>query len=138
MRLEDCFYQDGVLDCYTFVFDEVDPKSGYRTMLGMSEDGRAFSQWTSGVYDPNDNNEHLGQRVNLWDVGSVALNALYGRLSIPRGAEDLYITLDEIAKHAQQGADDYDEPEEPELLDQLDDLRRTLKHKHNQRQHPGE
>ncbi len=44
MELIDSYRKDGVLDCYTFVFDEQDPRTGYHTMLALSEDGYTFSQ----------------------------------------------------------------------------------------------
>ncbi|HEX9036632.1 MAG TPA: hypothetical protein VF808_06525 [Ktedonobacterales bacterium] len=117
MRLIDQFHKEGVIDAYTFVFDEMD-RGGNTTMLALSEDGYTFSNWTSGLYDPGGENEHLGKRVLLSAIGAAALNGLYARLSIPKGQEDFYATLDAIA-------DEY-EPGEASLLDRLDELRRQL------------
>jgi hypothetical protein len=39
MKLIDQYYKPGTIDCYTFVFDEVTPETGYHTMLALSEDG---------------------------------------------------------------------------------------------------
>jgi hypothetical protein len=65
MKLIDCFYQDGVIDCYTFVFEERDRWTNYHTMLATDHDGRMFSQWTEGYYDPGGPNAHLGQRPRI-------------------------------------------------------------------------
>jgi hypothetical protein len=62
MKLIDCFYQDGVIDCYTFVFDEQNLWTNYYTMLATDRDGRRFSQWTEGYYDSEGTNTHLGTR----------------------------------------------------------------------------
>jgi hypothetical protein len=82
MKLLDTFYQPHVIDCYTFVFDELN-SSGHHTMLVMSEDGHTFSQWTSGLYDPAGENEHLGRRITLRDLGSKVLDAFFSRIAIP-------------------------------------------------------
>lgn len=82
MELIDSFYKPYVFDAYTFVFDERDEASGYYTMLGMSEDGRSFCQWTQGLYDPDGDNEHLGQRVDFHTLGVTVLGYLMDRLSI--------------------------------------------------------
>jgi hypothetical protein len=79
--LIDQFYQPETIDCYTFVFDERSD-NGYHTMLAMSEDGFTFSQWTSGCYDPEGANEHLGKRVLLHELGAVVLNHFFTRLGI--------------------------------------------------------
>jgi hypothetical protein len=50
MELIASFYKPDAIDCYTFVFDELNP-GDYHTMLAMSEDGHTFSQWTSGRYE---------------------------------------------------------------------------------------
>jgi hypothetical protein len=81
VELIDIYYEPETIDCYTFVFDEVNP-GGYNTMLAMSEDGHTFSQWTSGVYDPDGDNEHLGKRVLLHELGVTVLNAFFSRLGI--------------------------------------------------------
>ena len=79
MRLIDCFYQEGVIDCYTFVFDEQSPMTGYYTMLATSEEGRGFSQWTEGMYDPDGDNSHLGERPRI--IGERLVNHVLGRLT---------------------------------------------------------
>lgn len=132
MKLLDHFYKPGTYDCHTFVFDE---KQGeFNTMLALSEDGYAFSQWTTGLYDPDGENDHLGTRVPISELGTTVLNAFFGRLSIPRGTEDFYATLDEIAEETAEYEDDG--TVEPSLLDRLDELRRTLKQ--DQERHLGE
>ena len=97
MRLIDQFEKDGVIDRYTFVFDEINP-GGYNTMLALSEDGYAFSQWTSGLYDPKGENEHLGQRVLLSAIGARALDGFFSRLSIPREWEELHDAVEQIIR----------------------------------------
>ena len=81
MRLMDCFYQEGVIDCYTFVFDEQSPLNGYFTMLATSESGRVFSQWTEGMYDPDPggDNVHLGERPRM--IGETLVNHVLERMS---------------------------------------------------------
>jgi hypothetical protein len=98
VKLIDIFYQPAVLDCYTFVFDEHDSRTGAYTMLGMSEDGYAFSQWTSGVYEPGAANEHLGSRVVLSAVGAAALDGFFHRLSIPEEWEGIHTTVEQIVQ----------------------------------------
>jgi len=78
--LIDQFYQPWTYDAYTFVFDEQDPRTGYYTMLALSEDGSSFSQWTEGIYAPGDANDHLGQRVALDELGQAILAAVGARL----------------------------------------------------------
>lgn len=49
LHLIDQFYRPGTYDAYTFVFDERDPRTGYYTMLALSEDdGYAVSDRDSG------------------------------------------------------------------------------------------
>ncbi len=69
MDLPDAYYRPGTIDCYTFVCNEQDPRTGYYTMLATDNEGIMFSQWTEGVYDPNGRNEHLGQRVIFGYLG---------------------------------------------------------------------
>jgi hypothetical protein len=45
MNLIDSYSKPGVIDCYTFVFDEHNPRTGYYTMLATDETGGMFSQW---------------------------------------------------------------------------------------------
>jgi hypothetical protein len=65
MKLIDGFYQDGVIDCYTWVLDDRDPRTGSYTMLATDSDGVMFSQWTEGQYEPAVSNSHLGERPRL-------------------------------------------------------------------------
>ncbi len=83
MELLDCFYQRDlpVIDRYSFVFDERDPRTGYYTMLATSETGGAFSQWTEGTYEPRGKNLHLGERVRFQDLGRVRIEHVLGRVS---------------------------------------------------------
>lgn len=78
MKLIDCFYQEGVIDCYTFVFDERSPLNGYYTMLATSETGCAFSQWTEGLYAPDRDNSHLGERPRF--IGEQLVHHVLARL----------------------------------------------------------
>jgi hypothetical protein len=78
MELIDTFYQEHMIDCFTFVFDEVDPLTGYNTMLATSETGADFSQWTEGLYVPEGNNSHLGNQVCA--IGKVLVEHVAGRL----------------------------------------------------------
>ena len=81
MELIDTFYQPGTIDCYTFVFDDQDPNTGYYAMLAMSEDGVTFSQWTDGLYDPAGTNEYLGERVDFHQLGSKVLDCFFARVT---------------------------------------------------------
>jgi hypothetical protein len=98
MRLIDQYYKPETIDCYTFVFDEVTPETGYNTMLAMSEDGYVFSQWTSGVYDPEGENEHLGKHILLSAIGARALDGFFSRLSIPREWEEIHDAVEQIIR----------------------------------------
>jgi hypothetical protein len=82
MELLDCFYQRDipVIDRFTFVFDEQDPRTGYYTMLGTSATGAAFSQWTSGYYELGGKNLHLGECVDFQSVGSRLVAHVLGRM----------------------------------------------------------
>jgi len=82
MELVDCFYQRDipVIDRYSFVFDERDPRSGFYTMLATSQTGGAFSQWTEGYYEPGGKNLHLGERVDFQSVGKVLVAHVLGRM----------------------------------------------------------
>jgi hypothetical protein len=83
LHLIDQYYRPGTYDAYTFVFDEQDPRTGYYTMLALSEDGASFSQWTEGLYTPGAANEHLGQRVALYELGNAVLTAFCRRIADP-------------------------------------------------------
>jgi hypothetical protein len=98
MELIDCYHKESVLDCYTFVFDEHDPRTGYYTMLAMSEDGYTFSQWTSGLYAPGGANEHLGQCVVLSAIGAQALDGFFSRLSIPDAYEPHHQAIEQLIR----------------------------------------
>ena len=98
MRLIDQFYRPETIDCYTFVFNEVTPETGYYTMLALSEDGYQFSQWTSGLYDPEGENEHLGKRILFGAIGARALDGFFSRLSIPREWEELHDVVEQIIR----------------------------------------
>jgi hypothetical protein len=81
MNLIDAYYQPGVIDCYTFVFDERDSKTEYYTMIATDETGATYSQWTEGVYDPNGANEHLGVRVLFQYLGKVLVDHVLDRMN---------------------------------------------------------
>lgn len=106
MELIDSYRKDGVLDCYTFVFDKQDPHTGFYTMLAMSEDGYTFSQWTSGLYDPEGENEQLGKRILLSAIGARALDGFFSRLSIPDEWEQAYQAIEEIIREDGDAGDD--------------------------------
>ncbi len=63
------------LDRYTVVVDDGDARAGMVTMLGMSEGGRAFSQWTEGQEGP-----HLGRRVSFTDLSEDTRNHIASRI----------------------------------------------------------
>ena len=119
MKLIDQYYKPETVDCYTFVFDEQDPATGYYTMLALSKDGYNVSQWRSGPYDPEGENERLGQRTVLSAIGARALDGFFSRLSTPQGWEEIYATAEELTQQ--------DDPEDSSVLDRLDELRRSLK-----------
>lgn len=95
MRLIDQFHKGRVIDAYTFVFDETNA-DGSNTMLALSEDGYKFSQWTSGLYDPEGENEHLGRRVLLSAIGERAFDGFFSRLSIPQEWEEAHNIIEQI------------------------------------------
>ena len=80
MELIDTFHSPAFIDCYTFVFDEIDPLTHLYTMLATSETGRNFSQWTEGHYIPGEDNSHLGERVRFADVGRPLVEHVLGRM----------------------------------------------------------
>lgn len=78
-KLVDCFYtNEPVIDRWTFIFDERDPWTGYYTMLATDDDGRMFSQFTSGFYEPGGANSHLGERPRL--IGESLVNHVLERM----------------------------------------------------------
>ena len=101
MQHIDTFHKPGTIDCYTFVFDELNP-GGNNTMLAMSEDGHTFSQWTSGLYDPTGDNEHLGRRITLRDLGHAALDGFFSRLSIPTEWEPIHTAVEEALEEGDE------------------------------------
>jgi hypothetical protein len=80
LNLIDSYYKPGVIDCYTFVFDDRNPTTEYYTMLATDETGAMFSQWTEGMYDPNGANEHLGVRVLFQYLGKVLVDHVLDRM----------------------------------------------------------
>jgi hypothetical protein len=74
MELIATFYKPATIDCYTCVFDELNP-GGYNTMLAMSEDGHTFSQWTSGLYDADGDNGQAISTSRMSRVGAYRLLA---------------------------------------------------------------
>lgn len=101
LHLIDQFYRPGTYDAYTFVFDEQDPRTGYYTMLALSEDGASFSQWTEGLYTPGVANEHLGRRVALYELGSAVLTAFCQRIVDPEGEDTSTAATDPHAAEAE-------------------------------------
>jgi hypothetical protein len=83
MELLDCFYQRNlpVIDRFTFVYDEQDPRTGYFTMLATSETGASFSQWTEGFYEPEGKHLHLGERVEFQRAGKLLVAHVLGRIA---------------------------------------------------------
>jgi hypothetical protein len=102
--LIDQFYKPETIDCYTFVFDEMDP-SGYNTTLAMSEDGYQFSQWTSGLYDLEGPNEHLGRHVDFHTLGARVMDAFFARLSIPQEWEEAHDVIEQIIREDREDGD---------------------------------
>lgn len=119
MKLLETFDKDGAPNRYRFVFDEVNAV-GHYAVLAMTEDGRR-GVWVSEHYDPAGDNGHLGSHVALRDLSDTALSAFFGWLSIPRGQEDFYAALDELATEY--------EPEEPSVEDRMDVLLREMRAK---------
>lgn len=80
VKLIDVYHtSEPVIDTWTFVVDEVDPTTGYYDMLATSETGHVFSQWTSGEYDPDGENSHLGERPRV--IGELLVNHVIARMS---------------------------------------------------------
>ena len=80
MELIATCYTPDTIDCYTFVFDALNP-GGSHTMLAMSADGHTCSQWTSGLYDAGGDNAHLGARVDFHQLGERLLTAFFARIA---------------------------------------------------------
>lgn len=79
MEVIDAYYQPGVIDCFTVVTDEVDPLTGYHTMIALGNDPHVFSQFTEGQYTPDGDNSHLGAQVCL--IGKRLVEHVFGRLT---------------------------------------------------------
>jgi hypothetical protein len=69
MEIFASFYQDGVTDCFTLVHSERNPLTVSYTMLATDYEPQVFSQCTEGTYDPNGDNEHVGQPVGTFGNG---------------------------------------------------------------------
>ena len=80
MEMLDAFYQPNVIDSYTFVFDEQEPRTNLYTVLATDRDGVMFSQWTEGFFDPNGTNDHLGRHVIFGYVGKQLINHVLDRM----------------------------------------------------------
>lgn len=61
---------EATVDRYTVVTDEKEKgwKQGVYTMLGLSDGGEFFSQWTFGVFVPGGDNSHLGKELKMSDL----------------------------------------------------------------------
>lgn len=98
MKLLEIFDKSDVPDRYRFVFDEVHAENGNYRVLAMSEDGYKISEWRQAVYDPEGQNEHLGERTTLAALGACALDGFFFRLSIPDEWEGVYQTIEQIIR----------------------------------------
>lgn len=98
LQLLDVFRTDApVIDCWTFVFNEMNPSyRGYHTMLATSETGQSFSQWTEGEYDPDGDNAHLGYRPRF--IGETLVNHVLRRMTegeaCPSAMQDFFERAD--------------------------------------------
>jgi hypothetical protein len=98
MKLLEIFDKSDVPDRYRFVFDEVNAETGSYRVLAMSEDGYKISEWRQGVYDPEGQNGHLGERTTLAALGACALDGFFFRLSIPDNWEEVYQTIEQMMR----------------------------------------
>lgn len=73
------FYDPKTLDCYTFVLNEMDGQ--YHQMLGTSETGEGFSQFSSGEFNYHGDNSHLGKQVQWANVPDKLKRHVEGRLA---------------------------------------------------------
>ncbi|MBA2679486.1 MAG: hypothetical protein H0U76_13950 [Ktedonobacteraceae bacterium] len=80
LALIEVFYAPQYIDCYTFVFDEVDSHTHLYTMLGTSMLGESFSQWTAGSYDPQGENRHLGKHVPFQELAKPLIKHVLSRM----------------------------------------------------------
>lgn len=119
-------------DAYTFVFDT--QQEGLHDMLVMGQDGYRSGYWTRGPYDPTGENDHLGRRVDLRDLGAAALDAFFYRLSIPEGWEEIFDAATAIADEIDaEIAGEEDDEEEDDAFDLTDALRRLNQFRIQQR-----
>lgn len=76
-------YDNGgaTLDRYTVVTDVTGAGMMF-DMLGLSEGGAGFNQWTVGEYHPHDGrrNRHLGRRVRFEDLSGETQAHIAGRI----------------------------------------------------------
>ncbi len=78
-QLIDCFHSnEPVIDTWTFVFNEVNPLTGYYTMLATDNTGWGFSQFSEGLYRPGGDNAHLGERPRY--IGERLVNHVLRRV----------------------------------------------------------
>jgi len=76
----DVFYTDeSVIDKWTFVLNEVNPFTGYHTMIATDNSGFGFSQFCEGQYDPDGDNSHLGEQPRY--IGERLVNHVLARLT---------------------------------------------------------
>lgn len=79
-QLVDCFHSnEPVIDAWTFVLNEVNPDNGYYTMLATDNTGWGFSQFCEGIYTPDGDNSHLGERPRF--IGEALVNHIMRRMS---------------------------------------------------------
>lgn len=74
-----------VIDDWTFVVNSQEPNGMY-DMLATNDTpdypGCGFSQWCSGIYDPEGDNSHLGEQVpfTVEAIGQTLMRHVLGRL----------------------------------------------------------
>lgn len=78
MELIDIYHRP---ETYTFVFDDV--RDEQHLMLEMADDRWEYTDYFYGEYDPTGDNERLGVRQTLQELGEIALTRFFQRLSIP-------------------------------------------------------
>ena len=82
MELIDSFRQEGTPPVYTFVFDHCDPHTRLYEMLRLRDDNQwMFSPFLMGEYHLGEQNEHLGERIRLQQLGHVMLDHLIRRIA---------------------------------------------------------
>ncbi len=80
IRLIDQFRHANDPDTYTFVFDEIHATGEYTMLVMPDSPDWPDCPFTAGQYDPDDTNEHLGQRTTLQALGEVILTRFFARL----------------------------------------------------------